>query len=175
MAERSGDLQEVVADLAQRGLAGWPLVDAARRLIHDRFLFYSCLTWWESPATAYRRRRGYCAQYNGALAEVLHALGVECRLVHSFRVRVFDDPSWRMGHVWVQARVDGEVRDVCAGTPPTLRGRVGFEPLTRVRGFGPVMRAVTAGGMAPLVGGSLVRSAVTRSPRAAWLHRPWDR
>lgn len=149
-------------------------MDAARQVVHDRFLFYRCLSWWESPATAFRRGRGYCVQYNGALAAVLQDLDVDCRLVHAFRVRVLDDASWRMGHVWVQVRVDGEVLDVCAGTTPTDH-RVGFEPVTRVHGFGPAMQLLTTVGMAPLVAGSLARSALTRSPRAQWLHHPWDR
>lgn len=133
----------------------------------------SCLSWWESPATAFARRRGYCAQYNGALAGVLHEVGVDCRLVHAFRVHVLDDPSWQMGHVWVQVRVDGEVRDVCAGTTNTDQG-VGFEAVTPVHGFGHGMRMLTPVGMAPLVAGSLARSTLTRSPRAEWLHHPWD-
>lgn len=120
------------------------------------------------------RERGYCAQYNGALADVLRHLGFDCRLVHAFRVRMLGDPSWRMGHVWVRVRIGGEFRDVCAGTPGTGAGAVGFVPLTRVWGFGRAMRGLTTVGMAPIVAASLVRSAVTGTPRATWLHHPLD-
>jgi len=167
-------LEEAAAGVASLGLSGWPLVDAARQVVHDRFRSYSCLSWWESPATAFARRRGYCVQYNGALAAVLRGQGLDCRLVHAFRVRDLDDPSWRMGHVWVQVRHDGEVRDVCAGIAPTEARGVGFEPITPVRGFGRGMQVLTTVGMAPLVAGSLARSALTRRPRASWLHHPWD-
>ncbi len=167
---RAIPLEEAATRVSAFGLVGWPLVEHAQRLVHEQFREYSCLHWWESPAAAFSRRRGYCAQYNGALAEVLAELDIDCRLVHAFRVRLVDDPSWRMGHVWVQVRVEGEVRDVCAGSAWTREGKARFEPLTPVRRFGRTMRLVTAIGMAPIVAGSLAWSVLTGKPRAAWLH-----
>jgi transglutaminase-like putative cysteine protease len=160
--------------LADSGASGWPLVEAAQRLVHERFRHYSCLYWWESPRLAFERRRGYCVQYNGALAALLGAVGIECRQVHAFRVFVPDDPQWRMGHVWVRARVDGQVRDVCAGRAGNRPGAVGFVPTTAVRPFGRGMALLTALGLGPLVGAALLRATVRRGPRPAWLHRPMD-
>lgn len=171
-AGESRDLDRAAAALGGLGLGGWPLVAAAQQAVHRQFRCYSCLSWWESPATAFSRGRGYCVQYNGALAEVLRALGFDCRLVHAFRVRMIDDPSWRMGHVWVRVRIDGEVRDVCAGTQATQASAARFEPLTRVWGFGRAMQALTTLGMAPIVATSLTRTAIKRTPRATWLHHP---
>lgn len=171
---RGTALAEAAAALADSGASGWPLVAAAQRLVHERFRDYSCLYWWESPRVAFARRRGYCVQYNGALATLLDALEVECRLVHAFRVSVADDPAWRMGHVWVRARVDGRVRDVCAGRAANRPGAVGFVPVTAVRRFGRGMAALTTLGMGPVVGAALLRATVRRQPRPAWLHRPMD-
>ncbi len=171
MRGRVSEVDAVVSRLDHDGGAGWPLVMRARRLVHQRFRFYSCLSWWESPATALARGRGYCAQYNGALYEVLRRSGVECRLVHAFRVRLRDDPSWRIGHVWVRVRVDGESRDACAGS---AGDPIRFEPVTRVRPFGTGMRLLTVVGMAPIVAVAVTRSALTRQPRPTWLHHPLD-
>lgn len=173
MTDASRELARAAGALAGLGLSGWPLVAAVQRLVHERFRFYSCLSWWESPATAFGRGRGYCAQYNGALAGMLGGLGFDCQLVHAFRVRMLDDPSWRMGHVWVRVRFDGEVRDVCAGSRAAESLVVRFQPITRVWAFGRAMRFVTTLGMAPIVWGSLLRSAATGTPRASWLHHPF--
>lgn len=167
-------LLDAVASLRASGLTGWDLVERAQQTVHDRFSDYSCRYWWESPETAFGQRRGYCAQYNGTLASMLGLLGFRCRLVHAFRVSVRDDPSWRMGHVWVQVRHEGQVRDACAGQAANRPGLVGFVPRTRVWPFGPGMRALTTLGMGPLVGFALVRSAVTRRPPPRWLHHPMD-
>lgn len=167
-------LDATVTALVDSTVHGWPLVEAAQRLVHRRFRVYSCLFWWESPSVAFERGRGYCVQYNGALMIVLRALGIECRLVHASRVTLAGDPGWRMGHVWVQARLDGVTRDVCAGRAANRPGTVDFQPVTTVRPFGLGMRAAAGLGTGALVGAALLRSAVFREPRPDWIHRPMD-
>lgn len=168
-------LDSAAATLSQERLTGWPLVEGAQSLVHERFQYYSCLYWWESPSTAFTRRRGFCVQYNTALQGVLHRLGFDCDLVHASRVRLAHDPDWRMGHVWVRVTIDGEVRDVCAGSSATDNGSVRFEPLTPVRRFGVPMRLLTGVGTAMIVTTAVLRSAISRQPRPAWLHHPLDR
>lgn len=170
LREPDGALDSAAASLTQERLTGWPLVEGAQSLVHQRFGHYSCLYWWESPATAFRRRRGYCVQYNTALLGVLHRLGFDCALVNASRVRLAHDPDWRMGHVWVQVTIDGEVRDVCAGPATPDTGSVRFEALTPVRRFGEPMRLLTVVGTAMIVTAAVLKSAISRQPRPAWLH-----
>ena len=72
--------------------------------------------------------RGFCTQYNGALAIILRELGLQAWLVYAPRVRFDDQPDWALGHTWVRVRVDGDVRDVCARSLANSAGRVHFEP-----------------------------------------------
>lgn len=157
----------------QQQARGWRLVADAQRLVHDRFLDYSCLYWWESPAVAFDRRRGYCVQYNTALFQVLRKLGFDCVLVYSTRVRLVDDPGWRMGHVWVQVALDGQTRDVCASSTSLTAGSPRFEPLTPVRRFSTGPRFLTVAGTAMAVVAALLRARLTRTVVPRWLHHPF--
>lgn len=65
-AEAERYLDSASASLRQGHLPGWPLVERAQQAVHQQFWNYCCLYWWESPATAFTRRRGYCVQYNTA-------------------------------------------------------------------------------------------------------------
>src|SRR3954464_7288718 len=113
-----------VGECRSTGLAGWELVDFATRLVCARFSTYSLLHPWESPAAAFRRGRGFCIQYNGALARLLDELGFRVRLVYAARVRFDDLPEWRLGHTWLRVQVGSEVRDVCARTLRNAPGHV---------------------------------------------------
>ena len=64
-------------------------------MVSARFSTYSVLHPWESPSGAFRRGRGYCTQYNGALAIILRELGLQAWLVYAARVRFDDQPDWR--------------------------------------------------------------------------------
>src|SRR6266516_2138308 len=107
-------LAGAVSICRRSGAAGWELVEQAWRLVHDRFTTYSMLHVWERPETAFRRRRGFCTQYNGALAQILRRLGFEAWLVYTARVRFDDNAEWTLGHTRVRLRLNGDVRDVCA-------------------------------------------------------------
>ena len=78
-----GSLADAVSTCVISRATGWDLVDQASRLVHDRFTTYSVLHAWERPQTSFRRRRGFCAQYNGALAQILRRLGVDARMVYA--------------------------------------------------------------------------------------------
>jgi len=164
-----------VADgLRQEGLSGWPLVERAQQVVHQRFSDYSCLYWWESAVTAFIRRRGYCVQYNTALQLLLEELGIDSRPVHAYRVRLVNDPSWRMGHMWLRVTLDGDTRDVCAGSRSIDAVSLRFTPVTRVRRFGPAMRSLTTVGTAGAVMAAQLRTTISRKPRPRWLHHPLD-
>ena len=166
-------LDTVAANLRQLQVDGWPLVETTQDLVHQRFLDYSCLYWWESPAVAFERRRGYCIQYNTALYEVLCRLGIDCMLVYAARVRLANDPIWRMGHVWVQVAIDGEVRDVCAGSSSLDANSPRFEPLTPVRRLGAGLKSLTVVGTAMAVVAASLSAGITHSARPRWLHHPF--
>ncbi len=172
MAERH--LDSVAASMRQEDLSGWPLAERAQQAVHQQFRDYSCLYWWESPATAFTRRRGYCVQYNTALQLLLDKLGIVSSLVHASHVRLVTDPTWRMGHVWVRVAIDGDIRDVCAGSASLNAASSRFEPLTPVRRFGPAMRLLTTIGTACAVMAAQLCSTISRKPQARWLHHPLD-
>jgi hypothetical protein len=162
-------IEEAVAVCRSKGLAGWPLVAFAQQLVYRRFQYYSCRNLWNTPAGAFRAGRGYCTQYNLALAQVLEALGLDVRPVFSLRVRVADDPRWAMGHTWLHVRIDGEERDVCAGHAGNLPGRVNFTPQAPVwRGRTPVLLA-THCGMILFCGFLEWRAMLTRRPLPQWM------
>jgi transglutaminase-like putative cysteine protease len=116
--------------------------------VHDRFTTYSVLHVWERPETAFRRRRGFCTQYNGALAQILRRLGFDAWMVYAARVRFDDNPEWTLGHTWVRVRLGAEVRDVCARSASNRPGSVGFAWASRVRRLGPVVRVASGAGTA---------------------------
>ncbi|MBI4900594.1 MAG: hypothetical protein HY829_08980 [Actinobacteria bacterium] len=149
-------------------------MERAQRAVHERFRDYSCLYWWESAATAFLRRRGYCVQYNTALQLLLEKLDINSCLVHAYRVRLANDPSWRMGHVWLKVTIDGHTRDVCAGSASLDGVSSRFTPTTPVRGFGPAMRSLTNLGTAGAVLAARVGATIGRKPQPRWLHHPLD-
>jgi N-acetyltransferase len=147
-AMTEASLAGAVSTCQRSGAAGWDLVDQASRLVHDRFTTYSMLHVWERPQTAFRRRRGYCTQNNGALAQILRRLGFDAWLVYTARVRFDNNPEWTLGQTWVRVRLDGDVRDVCARSVGNRPGSVGFTSLGRVHRFGPVARVASGVGTA---------------------------
>jgi hypothetical protein len=171
---RTLELNSVAASLRQERLSGWPLVERAQQAVHQQFRDYSCLYWWESPATAFTHRRGYCVQYNTALQLILDNLGISSGLVHAARVRLVNDPTWKMGHVWLRVTIDGDTCDVCAGSASLDAASSRFEPITPVRRFSPVMRLLTTMGTAGAVMAAVLGSTISRKPQPRWLHHPLD-
>ena len=168
------EISDVVAACRATGTVGWDLVLDAQRRVHERFTHYSCLHWWENPSSALRNRRGYCSQYNGALAEVLRRLGFAAWTVSARRVAVTGDPSWRLGHTWVRATVGGSTQDVCAHRADNRPGQVGFVPLTPVRRFGTLTFWATTVGMLPLVSIETLSGLLPGRSPAPWLYQPMD-
>ena len=85
MARRA--LTEAATAISVAEVSGWELVDYATRLVSTHFETYSVLHPWESAETAFGHRRGYCTQYNGALAIILRELSLDAWLVctpHAF-------------------------------------------------------------------------------------------
>lgn len=163
-------LSEAVALCRDSCLQGWALVEFARQLVGRRFVEYSWATPWERPATAFRHGRGYCAQYNVALRDLLRELGIEADAVFAARVRLGDTPWWRTGHVWLRVRVDGRTRDVCArhcDGPGDIR----FIPVTEVHPFG-CRTQINAAIWATIALAALRwRAIITRQPLPEWVHR----
>jgi transglutaminase-like putative cysteine protease len=164
-----GSLAGAVAACRRSGAAGWDLVDLASRLVHDRFTTYSVLHVWERPETAFRRRRGYCAQYNGALAQVLCRLGLDAWLVYAARARFDDNAEWALGHAWVRVRHDGGVCEVCARSAGNRPGPVGFTCLGRVRRLGPVARVASGAGTAAAAFAAVLAARLRGHGRPRWV------
>jgi N-acetyltransferase len=164
-----GSLADAVSTCRGSGAAGWDLVDQASRLVHDRFTTYSALHVWEQPETAFRRRRGFCTQYNGALAQILLRLGFDAWLVYAARVRFADDTEWTLGHTWVRVRIDGDVRDVCARSASNRPGSAGFACLGRVRRLGPVARVASGAGTAIAAFAAILAAWLRGQNRPRWV------
>jgi transglutaminase superfamily protein len=164
-----GSLAGAASACWRSGAVGWDLVDHASRLVHDRFTTYSVLHVWEQPETAFRRRRGFCTQYNGALAQILRRLGFDAWMVYTPRVRFDDNTEWTLGHTWVRVRLDGEVRDVCARSAGNRPGSVGFIWLGRVRRLGPVARAASAAGTATVAFTAVFLARFRGQGRPRWV------
>jgi len=172
IAVTEGSLAGAVSTCRRSGTAGWDLADQASRLVHDRFTTYSVLHVWERPETAFRRRRGYCTQYNGALAQILRRLGFDAWLVYTARVRFDDNAEWTLGHTWVRVRLGGEVRDVCARSASNRPGSVGFICVGRVRRLGPVARVASGAGTAMVAFTAVLAGWLRGQGRPRWVEHP---
>ena len=174
-AEVAGsDLTEAAAASRATELAGWNLVDHATRMVGARFSTYSVLHPWESPSAAFRRGRGYCTQYNGALAIILRELRLQAWLVYAPRVRFDDQQGWALGHTWVRVRVGGDVRDVCARSLDNSAGRVHFEPVSRVRKLSRTARWLTTTGSYGTAVAAIALARLHGRPRPEWVEHPRD-
>ena len=164
-------LDDAVAACRRSGLGGWELVTYAQRLVCRKFTYYSCRNLGDTPAGAFRRGMGYCAQYNLALKQLLDRLGFDARAVFSLRVRVADNPEWTMGHTWLRVRVPagGEVRDVCAGHADNLPGRVNFTPLAPVLPGNDFVLTLLHLGLIGFAGFLEWRSLLTGRPLPGWM------
>jgi len=163
---------EAVAECRAANLTGWELVDYATRLVSAQFSTYSVLHPWASPEAAFRDRRGFCTQYNGALAVILRELGLDARLVYAARVRFEDRRDWPLGHTWVRVRLDGEIRDVCARSMDNQSGRVHFVPICPVRKLDRITRFLTTAGSFGTASAAITRSRLSGRPRPTWVEHP---
>ncbi|MCA9704654.1 MAG: hypothetical protein KDK70_02255 [Myxococcales bacterium] len=119
---------------------GWALVRCAQQRVRAAIPRYGFCNGFDTPSMALRRGRGYCWHRARVLAEVLRGLEVEAELVTALLCRFEHGIS---GHVWLRVTVAGESRWVCPDVWDQEPGVVRFEPITRVRRWGPVMLAVS--------------------------------
>ena len=164
-----GSLADAVSACRSSGAAGWNLVGQAAGLVHDRFTTYSVLHVWERPETAFRRRRGFCTQYNGALAQILRRLGFDAWMVYAARVRFDDNAQWALGHTWVRVRLGGVVRDVCARSSGNRPGSVGLICFGQVRRLGPVTRVASGAGTAAVAFAAVLVARLRGQGRPRWV------
>jgi hypothetical protein len=172
---REGDLADAAATCLGTGAHGWDLVDEATRLVHDQFSTYSVLHAWERPETAFVRRRGYCTQYNGALARLLRRLGFDAWLVFAAHVQFDDDVEWALGHTWVEVAVGGEVLAACARSRSNRPGSVGFAPGGSVRRLDPLTRFASTAGTALAAYAAVAAARVRGAERPRWVEHPRER
>ncbi|GAB3624325.1 hypothetical protein GCM10027418_24090 [Mariniluteicoccus endophyticus] len=166
-------IDDAVAACRATGLEGWELVEHAQHLVFRKFARYSILNVWETPATAFRNGRGYCNQYNSALATILERLGFQTERVFATRVRLDDNPWWRMGHSWVRVTIDGRTLDVCASLADNRPGHVKFIPVSEVLPFRSFTYWNTNNGMIAFTAFEAWKSIVTRQPLPRWVYRPF--
>ena len=170
---------ETIADAVrvcrETGLTGWELVDHATHLVHDKFSTYSAWHLWERPAVAFTHSRGYCNQYNLALAAVLRGLGFEVSAVHASRVRMWHSrPWWHNGHAWLRVTHAGRTLDVDASQASNRAGSVGFVPVTEIRPFTRLSELDTALASVPFVTWTVWQAWVTGRDVPEWLYRRMD-
>ena len=125
-------LEEAIAACRDTGFKGWELVAFAQQLVARKFAIYTTRNLWDSPARAFAHGMGYCTQYNLALKQILDELGFTSEAVFSLGVQVDDNPRWRMGHTWLRVKVNGHVREVCAGRLENAPEYIHFQPVKHV-------------------------------------------
>jgi hypothetical protein len=74
-----------------------------------------------------------------------------------------------LGHTWVQVRLDGEVRDVCARSAGNRPGSVGFICIGRVRRLGPVARVASGAGTAVAAFAAVLAARLRGQGRPRWV------
>jgi hypothetical protein len=177
LMEHHGDMAtHVMADAAatcrSTGLSGWELVDFATCLVSARFSTYSVLHPWDSPVLALQRGRGFCVQYNGALALLLRRLGFRVTLVYARRVRFDDQPDWRLGHTWARVQVGDEGKDVCARSASNAPGLVHFSPVGPVREAGRVAMFLSTLGSYGAAVSAIAGARLRGQARPGWVEHP---
>jgi hypothetical protein len=131
-------IDEAVGASRESGKTGWELVTFAQQMVARKFS-YSRHNAWDSPAQAFERGLGYCAQQALALQLICQHLGIEAWTVHAFRNQIpakeiygIHEPARISGHVWLRVRIDDEVREVCPGHKDNSPGVIHFVPLSKV-------------------------------------------
>lgn len=159
----------------ESGLGGWDLVEHAAQLVSDQFDEHSVWHLWERPSVAMRHGRGWSAQYNAALADLLRRLGFEVEMVHAARVRgLGPSPWWQAGHTWVRVTSDGRTRDVTAARSPSGEGLADFAPATEVRTVRAWTPLTVTAALATVSVYQGWKHMVTREPVPGWMWRELD-
>ena len=140
-------LQEAADRLKETGLEGWPLVEAARRLVSRRMV-YCRRNGYDLYPKAFERGYGYCQQMSFALKEILDRLGFEAQVWTALRNR-FQDGSVS-GHAWVRVVHGAESRHIDPLLWDEETQQPDFIPLTRPGRMSGKMRLIGGWG-APVV------------------------
>lgn len=166
-------VRDAIAVAETSGLEGWELVSYVQHLVHEKFAVHCTTNFWETPQAAFRTSRGWSAQYNSALWEILLGLGFSADRVFATRVRQGPNPWWRMGHIWVRVTHQGRTLDVCAAAADNRPGHNAFVPVTEVLGFNGFTHWNMVNGMLPFTSWAVWRSVVEGSDLPPWLSRPF--
>lgn len=167
-------IDELVADCRATGLQGWALVDHATVLVHRSYRKHSLWHLWDSPESSLRHAHGWSAQYNGALARVLTALGFQVVEVHAARVRGLGrNPWWQAGHTWLRVTHQGRTLDVSASSASNRAGELDVDPRSEVRPVHRWTRSVVSLALTPVVAVQAWRQ-LFGAEVPGWLHRDFD-
>jgi hypothetical protein len=118
-----------VERLRETGKVGWPLVEAARKLVEER-MEYSRRNSFDSAPRAFERGYGYCQQQAYMLVDILNRLGFEAKVVGAYKNK-FPNGSVE-GHAWVHVTYAGESRYVDSIFYDQQNGEITFIPLSKV-------------------------------------------
>ena len=122
------------------------------------------------------------ATYARNLIATLKSMGCEVTCLYDRRVKkgvnsdlineiyFFDNEAWTMGHTWLQVTIDGETRDVCAGSLDNEPGKVNFEPLSPVHTGHPLTMFLTHLGLILFVGTLEWKALLTGKEPPAWAY-----
>jgi hypothetical protein len=162
-------IDDAVHGCRRTGLDGWELVAFAQQLVYRKFVYYSLLNLWDTPARAFSYGMGYCTQYNLALRQILERLGFATETLFSSRVRLADRPDWRLGHTWLRVRVGDEWREVCAGRAENRPGHNSFEPVAPVHRGNDAILFLVHLGMVVYLGLMEWKMLLAREEWPAWM------
>ncbi|MGL5407043.1 MAG: hypothetical protein ACRDAX_09780 [Propionibacteriaceae bacterium] len=167
----SSSLEQVVAELKATGLTDMALVLAARERVEQQYEYYSAMSPWESIAVSWRNQRGYSAQYNMALVQVLLGLGFAAEPVFAARIREDTPrPWWRTAHVWVRVWVQERPYEICAGLCDS-DGTLRFTPVSQVQPFTRRTRINTAIILTLVAAWQQWRKLFTSESLPEWMYR----
>jgi hypothetical protein len=140
------DISEAANSLRNTDVHGWALVKKATSLVHNR-MKYCRRNSFDHYEKAFERGYGYCQQNAYALKTLLTKLGLQARVVQSFRNRF---PNGKEGsHAWVEVTIDGERRYV-DGIFTGDDGVPTFTPLGRVYPYTKWFRVLAGWGSIPV-------------------------
>lgn len=133
-------IEQATRKLQSTELTGWELVEAARSLVEER-IQYSRRNSFDTAKIAFQRGYGYCMQMSYALADLLHQLGFDARVIQAFKNRFPDGKI--SSHSWVEVTIGDEIRYIDSLFFDSQSGRITFEPLSEVISISPMFKALT--------------------------------
>lgn len=142
-------IDDAIADVKQKDLASWALVEYSQKLVTDKMKFSLCNNF-DMPDRAFERGMGYSWQQSAALKEILDDFGIDSRLVHASEVKMPAETLYGVklgeriiGHIWLKVTINGTEKDVCPGNIENTPGVVHFTPVSEVSDFGDVTQVIS--------------------------------